>query len=529
MNSIPKPLRAIPLGILLALTSCLSPQATVALVDVEIHYDGTQQQVSVPLGSTSAQVIEAAGVTLGELDRLDPPGYTVVSPGTAVRVSRVTERFEILAIELPFQRQTIRNEGLPEGETRLLQTGQTGLQETTYRILEEEGEEISRTPIKTTTLREAQPEILMVGVQASYTTLPVEGTLAYVSGGNAWLMRGDSGNRRPIVFTGDLDGRVFELSPDGAWLLFTRRADDQEDEINSLWVVSTTSAATEPIDLGGRNIVHFAAWSPLSETPTLAYSTAEASPSPPGWQANNDLVLVEFDPSELSVDTHVLVSPNAGGQYGWWGTSFAWSPSGKRLAFARADSVGIIPLDSPAYLTRHEVVPFQTLGDWAWVPGIAWGADSQTLFLVEHGEPVGLENPIASPVFSLSALRLSDRLLVPLVNRTGMFAYPSTSPALELPSGEVGYQVAFLQAISPLDSADSHYRLHVMDRDGSNKQLLFPLPGETGLEPQRVAWSPSGDHLALKYQGDLWIIDSVTGLARQVTGDGQAMAYDWKP
>ncbi len=89
--------------------------------------------------------------------------------------------------------------------------------------------------------------------------------------------------------------------------------------------------------------------------------------------------------------------------------------------------------------------------------------------------------------------------------------------------------MAFLQALTPLQSQDSTYRLAIMDRDGSNLRLLFPPEGEPGLEPQRVAWSPSGDRLALIYRGDLWVIDAESGLGQQLTGDGQVIAYDWKP
>ena len=35
-------------------------------------------------------------------------------------------------------------------------------------------------------------------------------------------MQANTGQRRPLTFSGDLDGRVFDLSPDGQWVLFTR-------------------------------------------------------------------------------------------------------------------------------------------------------------------------------------------------------------------------------------------------------------------------------------------------------------------
>jgi hypothetical protein len=74
----------------------------------------------------------------------------------------------------------------------------------------------------------------------------------------------------------------------------------------------------------------------------------------------------------------------------------------------------------------------------------------------------------------------------------------------------------------------------VMDRDGSNRRLLFPSPDLPGLDPQTPAWAPdpipgqSGDFVAVVYQGNLWLIDSSGGQAYQVTGDGLISEIDWK-
>ncbi len=108
-----------------------------------------------------------------------------------------------------------------------------------------------------------------------------------------------------------------------------------------------------------------------------------------------------------------------------------------------------------------------------------------------------------------------------------MFAQPVVSPPRLLANGEVDYSVAYLQALAPLESETSRYRLVVIDRDGSNARFVFPGEGEAGLEPHRVAWSPSGTRLAAIYQGDLWIIDVETAQSHRLTSDGQVTAVDW--
>src|SRR5205085_3220527 len=85
----------------------------------------------------------------------------------------------------------------------------------------------------------------MVGQQGSFTVVPISGTLAYINGRNAWVMRGNSGQRLPLTTSGDLDGFVFELSPDGQWLLFSREVTQTGGAgFNTLWAVSTLPVTT---------------------------------------------------------------------------------------------------------------------------------------------------------------------------------------------------------------------------------------------------------------------------------------------
>jgi len=236
MNPVPRSLLGCGLAVLLA--ACVTPQATAGTMDVSILVDDQSLPLSVPAGSTVQQVLQQAEVELGQLDLVEPPGYTVLTGGSQVSVTRRTERFEIEQIVIPFSRQTVSNEGLPAGETRLLQPGENGLEEITYRVLEEEGIEVSRQPAQRMVVQEPRAEILMVGTEAFHTPVAIEGRLALLSAGNAWVLEGDSTNRRPVVVSGDLDGQVFQLSPDGRWLLFSRRTEEDDQDFNGLWVVA---------------------------------------------------------------------------------------------------------------------------------------------------------------------------------------------------------------------------------------------------------------------------------------------------
>lgn len=530
-------LRVIEIFLLLTLTlvlnSCLATGPVDEQINISIEVDNETIDLQLPSGSTVFDALDEAGIELGTYDRIDPPSYALLADNTRVIVTRVQETITIENEIVAFEHQIIRNEALPEGEERLLQAGQNGLEELTYRVIQEGGNDPFRVIINRVILQEPVPEILMVGARGAFVPANFDGVIAYASTGNIWLIEGETGTRRPLVLTGDVDGRVFQLSPDGRWLLFTRSSDGEDGSINSLWTIETSALLPTALPLSVNNVVHFADWAPseseVDATRTIAYSTVEPRPLAPGWQANNDLVLLTIDELGEIVRRRQILESNPGGQYGWWGTTFSWSPDSNKIAYARADGIGFVDLLAGDLEEQVKITPFQTFGDWAWVPYLNWSPDGLALFFIDHGDPISLESPEASQVFNLSAKPIDKEFTFPLVSQVGMFSSIALSPQDKLPSGETSYRVAFLQAIFPLESESSNYQLVIIDRDGSNGRIIFPPIGEPGIEPNRILWSPDGKRLALMYKNDLWLIDPGTNLNQQLTADGQTIAFDWSP
>ncbi len=527
--------------VVILLAACSAPHINQGQIQIVVNVDKTSQQVQMPAGSTVQNALSAAKVTLGSLDRTEPPLYTVLTNGASVQVVRVREEFNVEEVVIPFEHQTLRNESMPEGEKRLVQPGVNGTKEVTYHRVYENDKEISNGVVKVVELTPALPEIMMVGGQAPFAPISIPGRLAYLLDGNAWIIEGTTGNRMPIVTTGDLDGRIFSLSPDGNWLLFTRLS-KTEGSINTLWAAKIgTPPGSEKllVDLKVANVIHYAGWKPGANY-LIAYSTVEPRTSAPGWQANNDLSLITLTDSGKATPASNELETNMGGNYGWWGMTFAWSPDGERMAYARPDSVGSVSLGrgvGKASLDSYlDVITLQTRGDWAWVPGLNWGPDGLVIYTVDHVPPSGAVTPEESTAFDLTAIPLSGGPVVHLVSQAGMFAYPLASPVLPKTTGEKDYKLAFLQAIFPNQSESSRYRLSIIDRDGSNSRVVFPQEGAPGLDPTANwgAWSPAplqdSQHftLAVLYQKNLWFVDAVSGEARQITGDDLVTRVDWK-
>lgn len=546
---------------MLSITACNAPQISQGQVSITIVADGRTHTAQVPAGSTIQDALAVAGVLVNALDRSEPPLYTIVTDGVKVQLTRVTEEFTQPVEEvIPFERQEVRSESLPEGQMLISQKGVNGLRRITHRRLYEEGIQISEEEWEEEIIQKPVPEIVVVGIGQTFTPIDIPGRIAYLMGGNAWVMDTNTGIRRLVVKSADLDGYVFSLSPDGRWLLFTRRS-QQPEEINNLWIARVDELANEndeAVELDIANIIHFGDFRPQYERDelisyyTIGYSTVEQRTTAPGWQANNDLAYLGTNPATAYISDPIgVIESNSGGVYGWWGTCFSWRPDGNYLAYASPDAIGLIELEEGKMNPIQSITPLETGSDWAWVPGITWSPDGQVLYTVIHNVEAGSSSPDRSPLFDLVAIplnstsredeadeqdkvTLSGSTIVPLVQKVGMFAYPSPSPLQPSNEDENGYQIAYLQAISPRESQSSLYRLVVMDRDGSNQRDLFPAPDARGLEPRQVIWSPepleddNSYAILVIYQGNLWLVNTINGEGHQLTSDGLATRADWK-
>lgn len=506
----------LPLLAVMLLFAC-QPQP----VQVFIEVDGGRQSLTTRASTVRAALAEA-NVTLGPLDRVNPDLYSELESGLVIRVIRVSEEIVTEREGVPFEQQTVINEALAAGETRLAQAGVNGEDEVSTRIVYEDGVEVSRTEISRVTVIQPSPEILVIGPRGQLSPVPLEGTIAYLSGGNAWLMRDSSGSRRPLTTGGDLDGRVFSLSGDGRYLLYTRKITDNLDlPLNELELAPTTIVGEASISLGLSGILQ-AEWSPVISQSVVAYSTAERTANAPGWRANNDLWLLTLSQGRPAGRPVELVPANTQGLYPWWGASFTWSPGGGQLAYARPDQIGLVSLQEGN--TRRattaglvDFAPLKTFSEWVWVPGLSWSPDERFIAATVHGQPLAAEPAEESPAFDLWLLGLDGQTAIPVVKQVGMWANPVW--------GADG--IAYGQALNSLESASSRYSIQVMDRDGSNRRQLFPFREEPGVEFPELAWLPGGQQLLFIYNGNLYVVDSRGGPPRQLTSDGQASRISW--
>jgi Tol biopolymer transport system component len=292
-------------------------------------------------------------------------------------------------------------------------------------------------------------------------------------------------------------------------------------------MIETATADAEPLRLDAESVL-WADWEPECQViPTgtgcrIAYTTGAPVEGNPGWKAENDLWIARPRPRDGELlGQRRSVEPSAGGAYGWWGAAYAWSPDGQSLAYARADEVGVIRAYNGAQTLLTRFPPYRTYAPWVWTPTVSWSSEGSFIITTLHGPAPTDEAPEDSPVFDVWALAADGTLTVELSSEAGMWAAPVYAPR--------GDYVVFGRARSPYTSQTSGYDLYLMDRDGSDRQSLFPPTGEIGLDYPKVAWGPGGDQLIVVYRGDLYLIYIPDGKVNQLTDEGSVTAVRWEP
>jgi resuscitation-promoting factor RpfB len=505
-------------------------------VEVTVTADGQTRTIETE-ATNVRELLEELRIPLTDNDEITPPPFTPLGDGLQVRIVRISESMEIMEQLIPFSRKVVRNEAMSvDDPPRIVQGGKTGLLHITVRITYRDGLEFGRQETNATVMEEALDEIVMIGVGAAPGNVTFAGTLAYVSGGNSVILRGSTAVPEQLHTGNDLDNRVFSLSPSGNYLLYSRHS-SEEDTFNSLWLLSTRRGA-EPQPLELTNVL-WAEWNPsLVDELQIAYTTGKATDRLPGWEANNDLWLVDVFPqrSQPLVARQIVEAYPA--TYGWWGGNFAWSPNGRLIGYSYADEIGVVDTQAgpgePQRVRLQSFTEYNTRADWVWVPSFSWSPDGRYLAYARPDVQPGVADTTL-PNFDIWAVDVTSGLALPFAEQTGMWGHPHWSPFAGAPpaQGSRDSAIAYLRALNPIDSQRSSYTLWLVDRDGSNAQQLYPPVGENSLfarEQRFLTWGPTGRDMAFIYNNALYLFNLDRHEARRVTQDDAVVRNPtWAP
>jgi 3D (Asp-Asp-Asp) domain-containing protein len=122
--------------------------------------------------ATVADLLAERQVTLGPLDRVEPPPAAPVPAGGMVRVVRVAEETGTELVPVPYRTVTQSAPALPAGARVRVRAGMPGLVERSVQRTLEDGQEVQRAVLAEHVLRQPIDEVIALGSRAVLAPAP---------------------------------------------------------------------------------------------------------------------------------------------------------------------------------------------------------------------------------------------------------------------------------------------------------------------------------------------------------------------
>lgn len=129
-------------------------------------YDGGTEKNVWSTSTTVAGFLTQQGITLTELDRVEPMLEERVIENSVINVIRVEKVTDVVEEPIGYAVVAQKDENLPSGTEKIITDGKEGLVSRQYEILKENGVEVSRNVISEQMIRDKQDKVVAVGTKS---------------------------------------------------------------------------------------------------------------------------------------------------------------------------------------------------------------------------------------------------------------------------------------------------------------------------------------------------------------------------
>ncbi|WP_019157179.1 G5 and 3D domain-containing protein [Robertmurraya massiliosenegalensis] len=133
--------------------------------------DGGEEKQVWSTSTTVADFLSQQGITLNELDRVEPKMDEKVQEDAIINVIRVEKVTDVVEEPIKFAVVTKQDSSLTQGTEKTVTSGQEGLLKKEYEVVLENGKEVSRELVKESTLKEKQDKVVAVGTKVIAQTV----------------------------------------------------------------------------------------------------------------------------------------------------------------------------------------------------------------------------------------------------------------------------------------------------------------------------------------------------------------------
>lgn len=166
---------------------------------VPVLIDGQSKMVHT-VSRDVAGVIKDAGIALRPHDKVEPALSAAITKSTSIKVTRIDEKVLQVTENVPFQEIRKNDSTLKKGETRILQKGQPGKATAHYKVVLENGKEISRELVKRDVAVPKHDRIVAVGTAKAIAASSTKSKSAVIA--SALVSRGGKTFRVKRVLDG---------------------------------------------------------------------------------------------------------------------------------------------------------------------------------------------------------------------------------------------------------------------------------------------------------------------------------------
>lgn len=148
--------------------------------------DGGKEQKVWSTSTTVADFLKHHGIQLNKLDRVEPKLTQTIDDTSKVNIVRVEKVTDVVEEAVDYAIVTKKDSSLKKGTEKVIQNGQEGKVSKVYRVVMENGKEVSRELVETKTLKESQNKIVALGTKVQVASIsrgsePVNGEEFYVN------------------------------------------------------------------------------------------------------------------------------------------------------------------------------------------------------------------------------------------------------------------------------------------------------------------------------------------------------------
>jgi len=133
--------------------------------------DGGESKKVWSTSATVADFLKQRGITLEELDRVEPALEDTVTANSTVNVVRVEKVTDVVEEPTNFAVISQKDSSLEKGKEKVVTEGKNGLVSKEYEVIKENGKEVSRSLISEKVVREKQDKVVAIGTKVIAQTV----------------------------------------------------------------------------------------------------------------------------------------------------------------------------------------------------------------------------------------------------------------------------------------------------------------------------------------------------------------------